>query len=520
MTLRLRRRRRWLVGALALTLAGLSLACSASATDSLDAVRRRGALRWGGDEEGGGPYIFRAEDRVEIVTGFEIDLMSQLARQLGVRSEFRSSNWPELLNTLKTGSIDVVVNGYELTSARLRSYLATIPYFVYELHLLGRNEDRRLSDWNDLRQPRPDGGSWRVGVLKNTLADEYVTREFPAVDVRRYEGTTDAFRDVVSQTLDATVTDTPAANFYGPRFPVREVGKPTARGYYVMYLRRDQAALRDALNEGLRLAIRDGTLRAIYERYGLWNANQELLAEADVQREPERLQPGSADVGHWQIVRNNLPLLLRAAGMTLVLSIAAMPLAIVLGLVIAIGRTYGPFLIRAPLTAYVEVIRGTPLLLQLYFLHFGVIPQLGLPDSVRAYTSIVSAISALALNYAAYEAEIYRAGLLAIPAGQMEAALALGLSRWQAIRHVIVPQAVRLVVPPVTNDFINLFKDTSICSVIAVEELSKRYNIAVNDSPQAFVELAMTAAALYLLMSFPLALVSRWLERRQQHARG
>jgi polar amino acid transport system substrate-binding protein len=278
--------------------------------------------------------------------------------------------------------------------------------------------------------------------------------------------------------------------------------------------------LRDALNEGLRDALNDGGLKAIYEKYGVWNANQQLLADPNVQNEPERLRPTDAGLGHWQIVANNLPLLLKAAWMTVKLSIAAMPLAIVLGLLIAVGRLYGPIFVRVPLTVYVELVRGTPLLLQLYFLHFGVIPNLGLPDSVRVDTAIISSIAALALNYAAYESEIYRAGLLAIPVGQMEAALALGLSRRQALWHVIIPQAVRLVVPPVTNDFINLFKDTSICSVIAVEELSKRYNMAVNGSPQAFVELGLTAAALYLLMSFPLAILTRRLERKHGHVPG
>jgi polar amino acid transport system substrate-binding protein len=495
--------------------------CSPARTDALSESQKRGALRWGGDEEGGGPYIFRPENNVQALTGFEIDLMALLADRLHVQSEFRSSQWPELLNTLNTGAIDVVVNGYELSPARLVGFLSTIPYYVYELHLFARADDGRLSDWGSLKNPRPEGGRWRVGVLKNTLADDYVTREFAAtVDVSRYEGTTDAFRDVESRTLDATITDTPAAVFYGPKFKVKQAGAPVDKGYYVMYLRQGDEALRDALNEGLRAAIADGRLKAIYDKYGLWNANQATLADPAVQNEPEKQRPADIGMGHWEIVGLNLPVLLRAARMTVFLSVASMPLAIALGLLIALGRLYGPALIRAPLALYVELVRGTPLLLQLYFLHFGIIPNLGLPDSIRAETAIISSIAALALNYAAYESEIYRAGLLAIPIGQMEAALALGLSRRQALWHVIIPQAMRLVVPPVTNDFINLFKDTSICSVIAVAELSKQYNIIVNRSPQAFAELGITAAALYMLMSFPLSILSRYLERKQTHARG
>jgi polar amino acid transport system substrate-binding protein len=225
-------------------------------------------------------------------------------------------------------------------------------------------------------------------------------------------------------------------------------------------------------------------------------------------------------VGSWEVVRRNLPLLLKAAGMTLFLSVTSMPLAVALGLLIALGRLYGPALLRVPLAVYVELIRGTPLLLQLLFLHFGLIPMIGLPDGLRPYAPVVTGIVGLALNYAAYESEIYRAGLLAIPVGQTEAALALGLTRRQAIWHVVVPQAVRLVVPPVTNDFINLFKDTAVCSVIAVEELSKRYNIAVNNTPSAFLELALVTAALYLAMSYPLALLTRRLEKTTTAARA
>ncbi len=133
---------------------------------------------------------------------------------------------------------------------------------------------------------------------------------------------------------------------------------------------------------------------------------------------------------------------------------------------------------------------------------------------MRENAAFIASIIGLSLNYAAYEAEIYRAGLLAIPVGQTEAALALGLTRMQTIWDVVIPQAVRMVIPPVTNDFINLFKDTAVCSVITVVDLSKMYNIAVSNVPRAFAELALVTAGLYLVMSYPLSLLSRRLERR------
>jgi polar amino acid transport system substrate-binding protein len=168
---------------------------------------------------------------------------------------------------------------------------------------------------------------------------------------------------------------------------------------------------------------------------------------------------------------------------------------------------YGPAWLRPLLTGYVEVLRGTPLMLQLYAIFF-LLPKIGL-----TLPALVAAVIGLALNYSAYESEIYRAGLKAVPLGQFEASLSLGLTKWQALRHVLVPQAVRIVMPPVTSDFIALFKDTSVCSAITVVELTKRYSVLALSSGR-IVELAVVTALLYLLMSWPLALLSRWFERR------
>ncbi len=200
------------------------------------------------------------------------------------------------------------------------------------------------------------------------------------------------------------------------------------------------------------------------------------------------------------------PLLARAAGMTILLAVASMPLAIIAGLLIALGRLYGPRPLARVFTLYVELIRGTPLVLQLYLIFF-VLPELGI-----SLPPVVAAILGLAINYSAYEAEIYRAGLQAIPRGQMEAALSLGMSRRLALRRIIVPQAVRIVIPPVTNDFIALFKDTAVCSVITVVELSKAYYIHAR-STGAVVELGMVTACLYLAMSYPLSLYVGRMER-------
>jgi polar amino acid transport system substrate-binding protein len=196
--------------------------------------------------------------------------------------------------------------------------------------------------------------------------------------------------------------------------------------------------------------------------------------------------------------------------MTVLLACTAMPLAMLLGLLVALGRMYGPRWLGLPLAAYVEFLRGTPLLLQLFAIYY-LLPEVGI-----YLPAFWAGVIGLAVNYSAYESEHYRAGLLAVPRGQWEAALTLGMSKWTALWRVILPQALRTVVPSLTNDFIALFKDTAVCSVIAVIELTGQYQRLLVDQPRMILTFALMAGLLYLLMSYPLALLARRLERRPQ----
>jgi polar amino acid transport system substrate-binding protein len=481
--------------------------------DSLEKIHQRGSLIWGADQEGGGPFVYPDPQRDGRVIGFEVDLADLIVRHLGVRAEFFQGDWDTLPQFLKGGQIDIIMNGYEWTPQRAAQMQASRPYYIYELQLLAREGDERIQSWDDLKSQR--AGPWVVGVLEGSAAASYMREHFPAIELRPYDGNTNAMAQVRSGIDSATLQDGPIAVFYRDKPQgegLRFVGEAVAPGHYVIYARFGEDRLIRKINEAIDQALLSGELRRIYEKWNLWNSTQERLASAAATP-----SDGKAIAG-WDVVRRYAGTLRRAAGMTMILAVTAMPLAIIAGLLIALGRLYGPALVRIPLTVYVEVLRGTPIMLQLFVLFF-VLPSL-LPPTVREWSvvaavlnhwSIAAAILGLAINYSAYEAEIYRAGLQAIPAGQMDAALALGMSRGTALRRVIVPQAVRIVIPPVTNDFIALFKDTSICSVVAVTELTKQYNVLAN-STGAVLELAAMTALLYMIMSYPLSLLARRME--------
>ena len=473
---------------------------SATSADALERIRHSGRLLYGSDKEGGGPYAFPDPRSPRAVTGFEVEMMARLAKDLGATAQFSQGQWDKLLQILNTGRLDLVCNGYEWTETWARDYLATRPYYVYQLQLMVRRGSS-IRSWADLKKPRPGGGRWTVGILVGSAANTFAANAGGShVRVVAFDGATDAMTAVQNGQYDATLQDVPAARFYQERFAgLESVGPLESHGYYVLYVRKEDGSLRDVLDRSVARMIESGELRRLYEKYGIWTEAQTELATI---AGPLETVAGSVNASGWTLLRQYRSLLLDAAFVTIALSVTSMPLAMALGLLIALGRLYGPRLLRPVLSGYVELIRGTPLMLQLYVLFY----LLKLPPWVAG-------ISGLAINYSAYEAEIYRAGLQAIPPGQMEAALALGMSRAMALKRVIVPQAIRIVIPPVTNDFIALFKDTSVCSVITLVELTKQYSILANSTGGA-IEFALAVAVLYMMMSVPLSWFSRWSERR------
>lgn len=211
----------------------------------------------------------------------------------------------------------------------------------------------------------------------------------------------------------------------------------------------------------------------------------------------------------WELVLDNAPAFLRAAWLVVWMSAVAIAVGLPLGIIVGLSRISSLPPLRWAAAVYIEFLRGTPLLVQIF------IVWLALPtvNPALTFTPLVAGLIALVINTSAYQAEIVRAGIQAIPSGQQEAALAMGFSRWQAMRHVVLPQALRLVIPPLTNEYVILIKDTSLLSTIGVLELMLTARI-IGNKHFAIAEPLFAVALLYFVLTFALSQMARVAERR------
>lgn len=501
-------------------LAGLAAWSAPAWADTLSEVKARGELRWGTDLEGGAPYVISDSPDPQLAGGFETEIGRALAKALGVKPIIVHNAWDGLVPALERSSFDVIFNGLEVTPERQQKVLFTRPYYIYTQQIVIRAEASGMDSLPALKGKR-------VGTLGGSAA-ERLLQGVAEIEILTYPSNVQVYDDLANGRLDAVLLDLPIAIYYGKRPGLKFAGKPFAEGAYAIGLRKEDRALKAELDRAIGQILASGELKRILGRYGLWNEAQALLSQGQVPEPGHSVAsdpaasgaPGSSwstgpsdpkALSLWGRVQAYGPLLGKGAMMTIAVSVLGMALAIALGIALAVLRLYGPAPVQWAASAYVEVVRGTPLLVQLFLIYYG-LPNLGL--RLEAFPA---AVLGLGLNYAAYEAEVYRSGLQAIPKGQVEAALALGMSRWQALRHVQLPQAIRNVIPPVTNDFIALFKDSSVVSIITLVELSKAYGIAAS-ATYDYIGLGLVTAAIYFAISYPTSLFARRLERKLHRA--
>ena len=472
-------------------------------------LRAQQVLRWGGDAEGGAPFVEADPRDPAKLVGFDVEIAELIAKQLGRTPQFLQVQFTSLDQSAKRGDFDIGLSGIEDIPARRQSLAASIPYYAFREVMTVRAGDRdRFRSLGDLKGKR-------VATLGGTMAYDLLleAERSHGITAVSYDDDVHPYSDLLLGRVDAVVLD----NVLADRAMRRNAGLVTHPdalevGHYIVITAPENTALRDRIDTMLREAMRDGTLEAIFKRWRVWNDDQPALYARLLDASAPGT-PGTQPLGTPGTVRTvrtsvdaYLPSLFRAAGITLALSFIAMGLAVALGMMIAIGRVYGDPVSRLMLTIYVEVMRGTPVLLQLFVIYYGLAAVIRLP-------AFIAALLGLGLNYAAYESEIYRSALQAVPRGQLDAAHILGFTRFQTLRLIRAPQAFRLALAPMTNDFVALLKDSSLVSMLTVVELTKQTQIFATNIG-SWVIPGVLCALSYLAMSLPLGYLARRLEER------
>ena len=372
---------------------------------SASPVSGQQVLRWGGDAEGGAPFVEADPNDPTRLSGFDVEIAQLIASRLGRTPQFLQVQFTSLDQSARRGDFDIGLSGIEDIPARRQSLAASIPYYEFREVLTVREGDR------DRYRTLADLAGRRVATLGGTIAYDLLlaAQQSHRITAVSYDDDVHPYSDLVLGRVDAVVLDHVLAD----RAMRRNTGLHThvealAVGHYIIITAPENTTLRDQVDEILRAAMRDGTLEAIFRKWNVWNDDQRALYERVL--DPSWTPATSTDPGTpgTQGTQGTLgtyfPSLLRAAAVTLLLSFAAMALAVSLGMLIAIGRIYGDPITRGLLTVYVEVMRGTPVLLQLFVIYYGLASVIRLP-------AFIAAVLGLALNYAAYESEIYRSAM-------------------------------------------------------------------------------------------------------------
>ncbi|MEG1641817.1 MAG: ABC transporter substrate-binding protein/permease [Synergistaceae bacterium] len=475
----------------------------------MEAAVTKKELRWGGDAEGGFPYMFSNPVNPDELIGFEVDIVNAIAEYLNMTPVFVGNAWDNLIPGLERKMYDIAINGLEVTPEHQEVVNFSIPYYKTFLQLAVRRDTKDINEVEDCK-------NHVVGTLKESYS-QHVLQEVGNIDIKTYIVEANTYEDLTNERLDAAFFDHPIALYSAGFNPeIKFVGRPVGELVYAIAMRKNDTALQKEIN-GAIVYLRDsGKLREIYDRWNLWTP---VMAKEFNDFSPAKIEPSRYN--DWaeqhrpvltlskRIARyiDALPSFGRGALITIQVSITAMILAIGLGLALAITRVFAPKWCSSIAMCYIEAIRGTPVLIQLFFIFYG-LPSIGIK-----FSPFWAGAIGLGLNYAAYEAEIYRTGLFAIPRTQWEAALALGMTRWQAMVKVILPQAVRVVIPPITNDFISLLKDSSLVSIITMVDLTKAYG-QISATYYDYFAPGIIVAVIYLILGLPFVRFARYAEKK------
>ncbi|MBO1221712.1 ABC transporter substrate-binding protein/permease [Staphylococcus nepalensis] len=456
---------------------------NAEANDQWEKIKERGELRVGLSADYA-PYEF--EHNVNGKTkyaGIDIDIAKKIAKDNNLKLKIVNMQFGSLLGAIKTGKIDVIISGMTPTPERLKEVDFSNAYMtVDQKMIIKKSEADRFKTISDFANKK-------IGVQKQTQQEKIAQNEIENAQIQSLTRVPEVIMSLKSGKVNGMVIEGPVAEAYLKQNKdltfADDVKFEEGRKNTAIALPKNSPVLMDKLNSSIK-DVKDKNLLDDYK---------DSAAEA-MQK----------DEGNFFTKYGNF--FLKGIKNTILISIVGVVLGAVFGAFIALLKLSKIKILRWISSAYIEFLRGTPLLVQVFLVYFGTTAVLGLDMS-----ALICGMIALVINCSAYIAEIIRAGINAVDKGQTEAARSLGLTYGQTMKSVILPQAVKNILPALGNEFVTVIKESSIVSVIGVSEIMFNAQVVQGASFDPFTPL-IVAAVLYFILTFTLSRVMNFFEGR------
>ena len=449
------------------------------------------------------PFTYSNNGNLE---GFEIDIWNEIGKKLNYNIKFKTASFSGLFGMLESGKVDTLANQITLTNERKEKYFFTDPTVYSGAQIIVKQDNNSIKSFDDLIGKK-------VGVDLGSNYEQIVKDKDKNGNIKiiTYQNTDAAFNELLLGRIDAVVIDkvSAIAAIKEKNLNLQLAGKPIDKienAYPFLKTKENEHLIKD-INSALLDMKNDGSLKAISEKWLGTNVTTPNNNESDT--ESLKSSKGTLSFDFMYSLKL-IPMLIKAMKTTISLSVFGMILGLIIGIALAIIRIYKIPIIKQLAEIYISFFRGTPLLVQLFLLYFG-IPQVIPPlQNMTAYTA---ALIGLGLNASAYIAEILRSSINAIDKGQMEACLSVGMTKGEGLKRIILPQAFRIAIPPLGNIFVDTVKGSSLAFTLGVVELLAKAQMAASSSYKFFESYIVVAIMYWIIIEF-FSYLQKVLERK------
>ncbi|WP_198542258.1 amino acid ABC transporter substrate-binding protein/permease [Mycolicibacterium peregrinum] len=435
---------------------------------------------------------FEFQDEQGKFVGIDIDLLNEIAANQNFNVTIKPLGFDAALQAVQANQADGVIAGMSITDERKKVFDFSDPYFESGVQMAVLEDNQDIKSYADLKGKRVAVKNGTEGAaFAESIKDKY------GFQIVSFADSSSMFEEVKTGNSVAVFEDYPVLNYNIQRGNGFKTVTPKEKGssYGFAVNKGRNAELLAKFNAGLKELKDSGRYDQIIEKY---------LGEG----------AGEADNSFIGLLKSTFPFLMTGLKMTLILTVVSIAIALMLGIIFGLFRVSRSIVLRAIGTTYVDIFRGTPLLVQAFFIYFGVPPALGIQ-----MTALTAGIITLSLNAGAYMTEIVRGGIQSVDKGQMEAARSLGIGYLPTMRKVILPQAIRTMIPSYVNQFVITLKDTSILSVIGIAELTQTGRLIIARNLQSFT-MWLIIGIIYFIVIMALTKLSDRIESRLVGGRG